>query len=357
MTDLSGGRRRRQAPRIVARCNSAAVPRRASLASAGAAALVCGAGRRVRAARAASPETRGAPRMSVRLVVCTGRRAADRCMWPRPASWPPSRSGSAARSEPERPRATREAASPEPSRRAGRRLDSGSAAPSEPGRLRATRLRAASPETLRAAFARDTRRSAYVGAPRGLSGAWYVRQIGACGRGPASWPPSRSGSAARSEPREAARDAAEGRVARDAEAPRGCRVRLVPCTAVLRAYTVPRSRGFAWQPTMLMQSIARLVLVLACLTPALSFAQPLLPAAPETVGLAPTRLARLTDTIRRYVDEGRIAGTVTLVLRQGRVAYFEAAGRADIEKNVPMQTDTHLPHRVDERRRSRASRS
>jgi CubicO group peptidase (beta-lactamase class C family) len=91
---------------------------------------------------------------------------------------------------------------------------------------------------------------------------------------------------------------------------------------------------------MLKPSIARLVLVLVCLTPGFVCAQPLPTATPETVGLAPARLARLTAAIKQYVDEGRIAGTVTLILRQGRVAYFEAAGRADVEKNLPMQKDT-----------------
>jgi len=63
-------------------------------------------------------------------------------------------------------------------------------------------------------------------------------------------------------------------------------------------------------------------------------------ASPEAVGLAPERLARLTTAMQAYVDEGRLSGTVTLVARNGKVVYLEAAGKRDVESNVPMTTDT-----------------
>ena len=69
-------------------------------------------------------------------------------------------------------------------------------------------------------------------------------------------------------------------------------------------------------------------------------AQRLATASPDTVGMAPDRLARLTTAMKAAVDEGRLPGTVTLVARNGKVVYHEAAGRRDIEKNVPMTTDT-----------------
>lgn len=62
--------------------------------------------------------------------------------------------------------------------------------------------------------------------------------------------------------------------------------------------------------------------------------------APEQSGMAPDRLARITSTMKELVDAGRLAGTVTLVARNGKVVYHEAAGRRDVEKNVPMTTDT-----------------
>jgi CubicO group peptidase (beta-lactamase class C family) len=63
-------------------------------------------------------------------------------------------------------------------------------------------------------------------------------------------------------------------------------------------------------------------------------------ASAEAAGLSPERLQRLTATIRQYVEEGRIAGTVTLIARHGRVVHLEAAGRRDIEVRLPMEKDT-----------------
>ena len=71
-----------------------------------------------------------------------------------------------------------------------------------------------------------------------------------------------------------------------------------------------------------------------------AFGQGLPAGAPEQAGMAPDRLARVSTTMKHLVDEGRLAGTVTLVARNGKVVYHEAAGRRDVERNVPMTTDT-----------------
>lgn len=57
-------------------------------------------------------------------------------------------------------------------------------------------------------------------------------------------------------------------------------------------------------------------------------------------GLSPERLVRIGATMQRYVDEKRVAGTVTLFARHGQVIHFEAHGFADIEAKRPMTTDT-----------------
>ena len=44
--------------------------------------------------------------------------------------------------------------------------------------------------------------------------------------------------------------------------------------------------------------------------------------------------------LQGFVDGKRTAGTVTLILRDGKVAYTSALGLADAEKNVPMRADT-----------------
>jgi CubicO group peptidase (beta-lactamase class C family) len=62
--------------------------------------------------------------------------------------------------------------------------------------------------------------------------------------------------------------------------------------------------------------------------------------APESVGLSSERLARLHACMQQYVDEGRVAGIVTYVARNGRVVDLAAFGKADVEAGRPMQKDT-----------------
>jgi CubicO group peptidase (beta-lactamase class C family) len=69
-------------------------------------------------------------------------------------------------------------------------------------------------------------------------------------------------------------------------------------------------------------------------------AQGLPTTSPEAVGLSSTRLGRLSSTLRRYVDEQRIAGVVVLVARDGKVAQLEAIGKQDVQSNVPMRNDS-----------------
>ena len=48
-----------------------------------------------------------------------------------------------------------------------------------------------------------------------------------------------------------------------------------------------------------------------------------LTAAPEDVGLSAERLAQITDTAQQFVDEGQVAGALTVVARRGKVAHCE----------------------------------
>lgn len=79
--------------------------------------------------------------------------------------------------------------------------------------------------------------------------------------------------------------------------------------------------------------------ILLCLslfsTPSLQAAS--LPnAKPAQVGFSAERLDRLSRAMQGYVDQGRVAGLVTLVLRDGKVVYEKAFGKIDIERNQPM---------------------
>ena len=71
-----------------------------------------------------------------------------------------------------------------------------------------------------------------------------------------------------------------------------------------------------------------------------SFQGPFPTASPEAVGLSPKGLARISEQMQRYVDTKRLAGAVTLILRDGKVAYLNVVGKADVENNVAMRPDT-----------------
>ena len=49
-------------------------------------------------------------------------------------------------------------------------------------------------------------------------------------------------------------------------------------------------------------------------------------AKPESVGLSSERLSRIAATVQRDIDDKKIAGMVTLVIRHGQVAWFDAQG-------------------------------
>src|SRR5438105_3153767 len=71
-----------------------------------------------------------------------------------------------------------------------------------------------------------------------------------------------------------------------------------------------------------------------------TFAQEFPAAKPESIGLSSERLDRISSAVQHSIDDKRIAGAVTLVLRHGQVAFFKAQGMADREAAKPMQRDS-----------------
>ncbi len=65
-------------------------------------------------------------------------------------------------------------------------------------------------------------------------------------------------------------------------------------------------------------------------------------AAPEEVGLCSKRLRRVADWARRLVDDGRLAGLTTAVMRHGRVAHLHSCGMADLAAGRAMDADAIL---------------
>lgn len=71
----------------------------------------------------------------------------------------------------------------------------------------------------------------------------------------------------------------------------------------------------------------------------IALAQELPSAKPESVGLSSDRLERIATTVQHDIDDKRIAGAVTLVVRRGKVAWFKAQGMSDREASQAMPTD------------------
>lgn len=61
---------------------------------------------------------------------------------------------------------------------------------------------------------------------------------------------------------------------------------------------------------------------------------------PESLGFSTERLGRLHETIQREIDEQRLAGVTTLLLRHGQVVEQRSYGVKDIASGVPMTNDT-----------------
>jgi CubicO group peptidase (beta-lactamase class C family) len=63
-------------------------------------------------------------------------------------------------------------------------------------------------------------------------------------------------------------------------------------------------------------------------------------AKPEDVGLSSERLARVTAWARRWVDEAKLPGLITMVARHGKVVHFDVCGMADVKREVRLAPDT-----------------
>jgi CubicO group peptidase (beta-lactamase class C family) len=62
-------------------------------------------------------------------------------------------------------------------------------------------------------------------------------------------------------------------------------------------------------------------------------------AKPESLGLSSERLDRIGTAVQRGIDDKRIAGAVTLVIRHGKIGWFKAQGMTDREAAKAMPTD------------------
>ena len=64
------------------------------------------------------------------------------------------------------------------------------------------------------------------------------------------------------------------------------------------------------------------------------------PTLAESVGFSSQRLDRIAPVMQGYIDQGKLAGTLTLVARNGKIAYLNAQGMQDREAEIPMAEDS-----------------
>src|SRR6202043_3936954 len=63
---------------------------------------------------------------------------------------------------------------------------------------------------------------------------------------------------------------------------------------------------------------------------------PLPQAKPESLGLSPLRLQRMSDAFKREIDKGTLPGATVMVARRGQIGWFEALGRQNPATSAPM---------------------
>lgn len=71
-----------------------------------------------------------------------------------------------------------------------------------------------------------------------------------------------------------------------------------------------------------------------------SSAQGLEYAAAETVGMSSERLERINPVLQGYVDDGHLAGAVSMVARHGKIVHFEKFGTLNMETSQPIELDS-----------------
>src|SRR5690349_16383196 len=63
-------------------------------------------------------------------------------------------------------------------------------------------------------------------------------------------------------------------------------------------------------------------------------------APPEQVGVSKEKLGRIHDALKENIADGKLAGTVVLVARKGKLIYADAAGFQDKDEGKPMALDS-----------------
>ena len=63
-------------------------------------------------------------------------------------------------------------------------------------------------------------------------------------------------------------------------------------------------------------------------------------AKPESLGLSPVRLQRMSDAFKREIEKGTVPGMTVMVARRGQIGWFEALGKQTPASSTPMAHNT-----------------
>lgn len=83
-----------------------------------------------------------------------------------------------------------------------------------------------------------------------------------------------------------------------------------------------------------------LLLILSVFTTANIQAQDFREVRPSRLGIDAERLENLDSNLQSYIDNEQVAGSVTLILRDGRIAYSSAKGMQNREAGIAMEMDS-----------------
>src|SRR5262249_22665761 len=89
----------------------------------------------------------------------------------------------------------------------------------------------------------------------------------------------------------------------------------------------------------LRDTMRRIVIYLAVFA-AFLHSQPLPLSTPEKEGLSSERLERLHRRIDQMVKDGKKAGAITMIVRNGRITDWKTYGYRDLGNRLPMEKDT-----------------
>ncbi len=71
-----------------------------------------------------------------------------------------------------------------------------------------------------------------------------------------------------------------------------------------------------------------------------AWAQSLQKASPDQAGMSADRLQRLSEVLKKEIEQDKLPGAVAMVARKGKLIYAEAFGFRDKDSKQPMKTDT-----------------